>query len=106
MNDETISALGGFCTELLGTEAFTAMIQMYSQQCAVDILNTQPHELKAREGIYASYQGFEGFLSLVKKFSDAHTKLLETEATKQTTVTTPDGFDVEDDPSVHDIYGN
>lgn len=106
MNDETISALGGFCTELLGTEAFQAMIHMYSQQCAVDMLNTQPHEIKKREFTYASYQGFEEFLALVKKFSEAHTKLLETEAPKQSNVTTPDGFDVEDDPSVHDIYGN
>jgi hypothetical protein len=97
MNDETISGLGSFCLELLNSEAFDALTKLYSQQCAVDILNTAPHATKEREGIYAAYQGFEGFLSLMKKFA---------EASKQKTLqqddaeTTPDI----DDPSVHDIY--
>jgi hypothetical protein len=98
MNDETISGLGGFCLELLNSEAFDALTKLYSQQCAVDILNTAPHETKAREGIYAAYQGFEGFLSLMKKFSEAAEKTLKQDDAE----TTPDI----DDPSVHDIYRN
>jgi hypothetical protein len=99
MNEETISALGGFCTELLSNEAFTALTQLYSQQCAVDILNTSPHETKAREGIYAAYQGFEGFLALVKKFSDAAaTPRQDNQRVEETT------YDPIDDPGVHDIY--
>lgn len=100
MNDDTISALGGFCTELLSDEGFKALLSVYSQQCAADVLNTQPHEAKAREGIYAAYQGFEGFLALMKKFASAHAKLTETQqAVEATTV------DI-DDPGVHDIYRN
>lgn len=98
MNDETISALGGFCTELLGAEAFQALIAMYSQQCAADILATKPHETKAREQLYASYLGFENFLALTKKFSEAFEKLQQND----NPVFTPD--DIIDDPSVHDIY--
>jgi hypothetical protein len=96
MNEETISALGGFCTELLSDEAFKALVAVYSQQCAADILNTHPHEQKAREGIYSAYRGFEDFLGLAKKFSEAYIETLPTTVTP----TTED----QDDPSVHDIY--
>ena len=74
MNDDTISALGGFCTELLSSEDFQALVAMYSQQCAADILQTKPNETKAREQIYASYLGFEGFLALTRKFAEAYEK--------------------------------
>ncbi|MGY3589364.1 hypothetical protein [Bradyrhizobium sp. USDA 4350] len=96
MNDETILALGGFCKELLGAEAFQALVQMYSQQCAADILHTKPSDKSERESIYAAYQGFEGFLSLAQKFAEGFDKLTAE------TVSTPDQ-DI-DDPSVHDIY--
>ena len=97
MNDELIFALGGFCTELLSTEAFSALTNLYSQQCAADILQTKPGEAKEREQIYASYLGFEQFLALAKKFSEAHTAL--TNAPTKTEVE-----DTTDDPRVHDIY--
>jgi hypothetical protein len=96
VNDDTILALGGFCTELLREEAFQALVQLYSQQCAADVLNTKPHEVKAREQIYASYLGFENFLALTKKFSEAYEKL--------TNDPVIDELDEIDDPSVHDIY--
>jgi hypothetical protein len=99
MNDEMISGLGSLCAELLNSEAFDALTKLYSQQCAVDILNTAPHATKEREGIYASYQGFEGFLSLMKKFAEAFNK----QTTQQNDVETTQDID---DPSVHDIYRN
>lgn len=101
MNDETILQLGSFCTELLSSEAFKALVAMYEQQCAADILKTGPHEVKRREQIYASYLGFEGFLGLATDFSKAHEKLT-TEKNPQVD-TAPDPID---DPSVHDIYGS
>jgi hypothetical protein len=82
--------------EMLSSEAFQALVQMYSQQCAADILGTKPHEVKAREQIYASYLGFEGFLALAKKFAETHEKLITTND-----AAAPDPID---DPSVHDIY--
>jgi hypothetical protein len=100
MNDDTILALGGFSKELLGAEGFQALVAMYRQQCAADILKTQPHETKAREFIYASCQGFEEFLGLAAKFADAFDKLPQHQD-NQPAVSTPDPFD---DPSVHDIY--
>jgi hypothetical protein len=80
--------------DLLSSENFGALTQLYSQQCAADILQTKPHETKAREQIYASFQGFEGFLVLVKKFADA----------AQAPLPEPVLVDTTDDPRVHDIY--
>jgi hypothetical protein len=99
LNDETISALGGFSLELLSNEAFKALVAMYEQQCAADILKTAPHETKMREQIYASYLGFEGFLALVRKFAEAAETLATTQSKQVDTA--PDPID---DPSVHDIY--
>lgn len=99
MNDETILALGGFSKELLGAEAFTALVAMFRQQCAADILKTQQHETKKREFIYASSQGFEEFLGLMAHFAEAFDKLPQHQ--DNSSVTAPDPFD---DPSVHDIY--
>lgn len=96
MNDDTILALGGFCKELLGDEAFKALVSLYEQQCASDLMRTQPHESKRREQMYASYRGFEDFLGLARDFANAHEKL-----TNPDTVDAPDQID---DPSVHDIY--
>jgi hypothetical protein len=98
LNDETISALGMFCTDMLSSEPFQALVQMYSQQCAVDILKTEPHELKKREQLYASYRGFEGFLALAKQFAAGHEQIT---TEKTAAASAPDLFD---DPSVHDIY--
>ena len=96
MNDETISALGLYSKELLSAENFQALIHLFSQQCATDVLGTKPNDASAREQIYASYLGFENFLSLMKKFADAYDKLVKEQYEQ---VQAPD-----DDPSVHDIY--
>jgi hypothetical protein len=102
LNDDTILALGGFCNELLGAEAFKALVAMYEQQCAVDILNTQPHETKARDYIHASHQGFQSFLGLTRKFADAFNKLPQHQENQSDA---PDQSEDDlDDPSVHDIY--
>lgn len=101
MNDDTILYLGSFCTELLGDERFKALVTLFEQQCAVDILNTQPHETKARDYIHASHQGFQSFLGLARKFSANFEKL---PSQQDNQVSAPDQFDDFDDPSVHDIY--
>ena len=101
MNDETINGLGMLCIELLNSEAFDALTKLYSQQCAVDMLQTEGHEARKREAIYASYQGFEGFLKLMKQFAAAAEKQLPTTTEQPAAETTQDI----DDPGVHDIYG-
>jgi hypothetical protein len=100
MNDDTILALGGFSKELLGAEGFQALVAMFRQQCAADILKTQPHETKRREYLYATAQGFEEFLGLAAHFAEAFDKLPQHQDNTPH-VSAPDPID---DPSVHDIY--
>ncbi|MHC2284429.1 hypothetical protein [Bradyrhizobium barranii] len=100
MNDETILALGGFCKELLGDSAFHALVQLHEQQCASDLMRTQPHETKRREYLYAAFQGFQEFRVLAEKFAEAFDALPQHQD-QSTVVYTPDPID---DPRVHDIY--
>jgi hypothetical protein len=64
-----------FCKELLGDQRFQTLIQLFGQQMAADMLNTQPHEAKKREGIHAAYMGFAEFTSLMSTFSEAYETL-------------------------------
>jgi hypothetical protein len=66
-----IGLLGAFAKELLGDHRFKAMVDLFNQQMAADMLNTAPHEHKKREGVYAAYQGFTEFTKLMQQFSDA-----------------------------------
>lgn len=97
MNDDLILELGGFCTELLGSEAFKALTQLYSQQCAADILKTKPSDKDDRERKYLSYLGFEDFLALARHFADTYAKINEQHTAVESTTD-------DDDPRVHDIY--
>lgn len=76
--------LGEFCKGLLGDARFQALIQLFGQQMAADMLNTAPHEAKKREGIHAAYSGFTEFTSLMSKFAEAYETL-----TKQSDLDNP-----------------
>jgi hypothetical protein len=67
---------------LFGDERFTALIQLFGQQMAADMLNTAPHEAKRREGIHAAYSGFTEFTSLMSKFAEAAETLLNSRLSK------------------------
>lgn len=99
MTEDQKLALGSYCTGLLGDETFQALIDLYSQQCAFDLLNTEPKHKEERESIYASYQGFTGFLALLTKYASDHAKRIHKLNVEETTPVD------EDDQSVHDIYG-
>jgi hypothetical protein len=63
--------LGMFSKELLGDQRFQTLIRLFGQQMAADMLNTQPHEAKKREGLHAAYMGFAEFTNLMSKFAEA-----------------------------------
>lgn len=67
--------LGMFCKDMLGDERFKALIALFGQQMAADMLNTAPHEAKKREGLHAAYTGFVEFTSLMSKFAEAYETL-------------------------------
>lgn len=99
MNDDTILALGGFCTELLSDERFDALLEFYKQQCAADLFETQKNATKEREQLFAAYLGFDNFLGLMRKFAEASDKINK----RNNDAPTPEDV-LADDPSVHDIY--
>jgi hypothetical protein len=72
--------LGEFCKGLLGDERFQALMQLFGQQMATDMLNTQPHEAKKREGIHAAYMGFTEFTGLMSHFVEAAETLAKQQA--------------------------
>lgn len=80
MNDDTIMTLGEFCKGLLGDERFQALMQLFGQQMATDMLATLPHETKKREGLHAAYSGFTEFTSLMSKFAEAAETLAKQQA--------------------------
>jgi hypothetical protein len=80
MNDDTVMTLGEFCKGLLGDERFQALIALFGQQMAADMLATLPHEAKKREGIHAAYSGFTEFTSLMSKFAEAAETLAKQQA--------------------------
>jgi hypothetical protein len=67
--------LGMFSKELLGDQRFQTLIQLFGQQMASDMLQTQPHETKKREGLHAAYMGFAEFTGLMSKFAEAYETL-------------------------------
>jgi hypothetical protein len=71
MDNETIMTLGMFSKDMLGDQRFKALRELFGQQLAVDMLNTQPHETKKREGLHAAYVGFNEFMALISKFAEA-----------------------------------
>ena len=95
MNDDLLADLGGFCYELLGEQRFQALIQLYDQQCAADILGTKTDAKEARERIYHEHNGVASFVALMAKFAETFDKL---------TAPPPDHLEPQDDPAVHDIY--
>jgi predicted ATPase len=92
INDEMIGLLGQFSKELLGDHRFKAMVELFNQQMAADMLNTAPHEHKKREGVYAAYQGFSEFTKLVQQFSDAFDSIY-TEQQSSTDTDEDQGFE-------------
>lgn len=75
-----------YSKELLGDQRFQTLIQLFGQQMAADMLNTQPHEAKKREGIHAAYCGFGEFTDLMSKFAEAYETLAKAnELDNQTT---------------------
>lgn len=80
--------LGMYSKELLGDQRFQTLIELFGQQMATDMLLTQPHEAKKREGLHAAYCGFKEFTGLMAHFAQtAETLAKAAELDNQTTTT-------------------
>lgn len=97
MNDDTIADLGGFCLELLGDQRFQALIELHTQSVVADILSTKADAKELRERLYHEHAGAQAFLGMISKFAETFDKLTAPPPPQ-------DHLEVEDDPSVHNIY--
>lgn len=79
MDNDTIETLGMFSKDMLGDARFQALRDLFGQQMAVDMLQTQPHETKKREGLHAAYTGFSEFIALMSKFAEAYDALVKSQ---------------------------
>jgi hypothetical protein len=52
MTDDEIVALGSFCETLMCHPAWAVVVEQFEQHCFQQIMTTEPHEQKKREGIY------------------------------------------------------
>lgn len=77
MDEDTKVLLGQFAFELLKDDRFKTLQALFGQQMAYDILATQPHESKKREGLHAAYTGYNEFLTHVSVFADYYEQKYE-----------------------------
>jgi hypothetical protein len=52
VTDDEIVALGSFCETLMCHSAWAIVAEQFEQHCFQQIMTTEPHEQKKREGIY------------------------------------------------------
>lgn len=62
MTEEQIVSLGDFCAYLKANEHFKSLVDQFEKQIVNHMLQTEPHETKKREGVYASFVGVRDFL--------------------------------------------
>lgn len=70
MTDEEIVSLGDFCAYLKDQSHFQTLISEFEKQIVNHMLQTEPHEQKKRESIYASFLGVRDFLGNMSAIVD------------------------------------
>jgi hypothetical protein len=93
LDTDTTIALGSYCEQLLVNHFFQFLSADFEQTAIAELLNTKPHEIKAREAIYARITAHREFLLSVKQFIDKKEQALQ-----------PEQDQSDDDPTVHEIY--
>jgi hypothetical protein len=76
MTDDEIIELGQYSEDLLSNYQFNNLAVHFEQSVIRDMLRTEAHELKKREGIYASFLGFKEFLECARAVIAAKDKLV------------------------------
>ena len=92
MDSHTITELGGFAEQTLCDPRFHAICDKFNEMTIAGMLATKPDEVKKREQIYATYNGYNEFLAFLQQLNIESRKLQEPPV------------DHLDDPDVHDIY--
>lgn len=72
-----IVQLGNYVEQLFQQEHFNTLYEEFKQQSLEHMLRTEPHEVKAREGIYARINGVREFLDLMKLYVVTRNEIIQ-----------------------------
>jgi len=74
---EELVALGNYVAQLFEQEHFNTLIEEFNRQSVEHMLRTKPHEVKAREGVYAEITGVRALLDMMKQYIDLRDEILD-----------------------------
>lgn len=75
--EHEICELGEYAEQLLRQEYFNAFCEEFEQKSVEYMLQTQPHETKKREAIYASLQGKRQLIELMLAYVAAREEIIK-----------------------------
>lgn len=76
LTEDQIVALGDFCETLREAPDFQEIVSQFEQQIVGHMLATEPHELKKREGYYASLMGVREFLGHIAAIKNQRDQII------------------------------
>jgi hypothetical protein len=74
--ESEIIQLGNYVEQLFNQEYFNTLYEEFKEQSVAYMLRTEPHEQKAREGIYARINGAREFMELMGAYVAARDEIL------------------------------
>lgn len=77
IDEDTQVELGLFAQEVLLHPLFLTITSQFETAMCQQLLSTKPHEVKARESIYTTFQGGLQFVDFMKTHVLAKDKILE-----------------------------
>jgi hypothetical protein len=76
---DEIVALGEYCEQLIRDDSFDTLCKEFQLRNAADIMRTEPHETKKREGIYAANRGYDDFIGLMRAYISARDQIIKSD---------------------------
>ena len=75
LSEDELITIGSFCQTVKQSHAWLILTDTFEQQTFQHMMTTEPHELKKRESIYASFSGVRDFITHMDAFIAAKDKL-------------------------------
>ncbi|WP_422023354.1 hypothetical protein [Pyruvatibacter mobilis] len=77
MTDEDKIAFGTMCEALLRSDAFIQVMGYLSNSDLIELANTEPHEVKKREGLYTDIRAMRRLNETLSDFVNERDALVE-----------------------------
>ena len=75
--------LGTYAEGLMRDPLFNVLYEIFREQVFYNMMGSEAHETKKREGCYAEMQGLQKFLAMTKSFVDRKDELIAEAQTSQ-----------------------